>query len=149
MFEQLSDAGAPRGGRHLVDAAIKIEIVLRAYALLEPSKFEQGPAASANLFRTLAYIEAHYPGLTLCGLNQSEQEVNSSRFPCAVRSKKAEYNAGRHFERKIIDRSDLPKGAGKMFRTYDRVRHIVKRAVYGGHVKRLGTVPLSVLAGVR
>jgi hypothetical protein len=51
--------------------------------------------------------------------------VNGCRFSCAVRSKEAEYNARRHFQRKIIDRFDRSKGTGKMFRAYDRIRHVL------------------------
>ncbi len=74
----------PFGGRHMVDAPVKVQIVFGGHALVEPCKLEQRSYSSTNFIRLRAGIKAKHAGLTLRGFQSlllCQVGINENRVP--------------------------------------------------------------------
>src|SRR5436305_10600984 len=98
MSEQFFDARPATCGRHIVDAPVQVEIIFSTHALIEPCKFQQGPAAGANLLRMCANIKTEYSGLTTGWFQQAQQQMDGRGFACPIWSQKAKDDACRNIQ---------------------------------------------------
>src|SRR5260221_7863413 len=96
--EQFFDARPPFGGRHMVDAPVKVQIVFGGHALVKPCKLEQSSDASTNFIRFCAGIEAKYAGLALRRAQEAKQEMDGGRFASTIWSQKTKDDSCRHLQ---------------------------------------------------
>src|SRR5215469_12616401 len=96
--EQFFDARAPFGGRHMVDAPVKVQIVFGGHALVKSCKLEQSSDAGTNLIRLCAGIEAKHAGLALRRFQEAKQEMDGGRFTSTIWSQKTKDNSCRHLQ---------------------------------------------------
>ena len=107
--EQFFDARPPFGGRHMVDAPVKVQVVFGSHALVQSGKFEQSSDAGTNFIRLRARIEAKHAGLTVGWFQEAKQEMDGGCFASAIWSQKTKDYSCRHLQGEIIDRFDGAK----------------------------------------
>jgi len=74
---------------------------------------QQGAGPLANLVALPPCVEAEHARRSSRGFHQTEERANRRRLSGAVRAKEAEHDAGRDFERQVIQRPDRAEVANQ------------------------------------
>jgi hypothetical protein len=119
VAQELADASPAVRRAQAPDAAVVLEVVLGAEALVDPALLEQGPRESPDLAGARGHVAAEDLGPAAARLEKAEEEADGGRLAGPVRAEEAEDDAGRDLEVEALEGRDRLEVAAQLGRADD------------------------------